>query len=49
MSNDPNIRVYFNPPRIVRGFGCVGCLLAIFVIGGIVGLLWSGWKALLGF
>lgn len=45
----PEYRVYFNPgPRRLRGWGCVGCLFAIFVLGGIVGVLLFGWKTLLG-
>jgi hypothetical protein len=50
MSNlpDPDVRVYFTPPAALRGCGWIGCIVAIFVIGGVVGLLWSGWKALLG-
>jgi hypothetical protein len=45
---DPEYRVYFNPGPRLRGFGCVGCLLVIFVIGGILGILLFGWKTLLG-
>ena len=45
---DPQIRVYFNPPPVFRTFGCLGCLLALFVVGGIVGVLLFGWKTLLG-
>jgi hypothetical protein len=44
---DPQYRVYFNGPRL-RGFGCIGCLLVIFVLGGILGILLAGWKFLLG-
>jgi hypothetical protein len=44
----PEYRVYFNPGPRLRGFGCAGCLLAIFILGGIVGILFAGWKALLG-
>jgi hypothetical protein len=46
---DPHTRIYFTPPPFLRGFGCGGCLLAIFVIGGIVGVLLFGWKTLLGY
>lgn len=46
---DPQFRIYVNPPRALRFAGCAGCLLALFVIGGIVGVLLLGWKALLGF
>ncbi len=45
----PNYRVYFTPPPLLRGFGCLGCLLALFVLGGIVGVLLFGWKTLLGY
>ena len=45
---DPRVRVYFNPPPVFRTFGCLGCLLAVFVVGGIVGVLLFGWKTLLG-
>ncbi len=50
MSNlpDPNFRVYFTPPPALRGCGWLGCLAAIFVIGGIIGVLLFGWKTLLG-
>ena len=51
MSNlppDPRIRVYFNPPPVFRTFGCMGCLIAVFVVGGIIGVLLFGWKTLLG-
>ncbi len=41
-------RVTFNR-RPFRIFGCVGCLVMLFVVGGIVGLLWQGWRSLLGF
>ncbi|MEY4879057.1 MAG: hypothetical protein RJB62_526 [Pseudomonadota bacterium] len=34
--------------RPFRIFGCLGCLLTVFVLGGIFGLLALGWKALLG-
>jgi hypothetical protein len=45
---DPEIRVMFTPPPAFRAMGCAGCLIALFVVGGIVGLLMAGWKALLG-
>ena len=50
MSNlpDPNFRVYFTPPPALRGCGWLGCLAAIFVIGGIIGVLLFGWKTLVG-
>jgi hypothetical protein len=44
----PEYRVYFNPGPRLRGFGCLGCLAAIFVLGGIMGVLLFGWKTLLG-
>ena len=46
---DPHTRVYFTPPPFLRGFGCAGCLIAIFVLGGIVGVLLFGRKTLLGY
>ena len=45
---DPEYRVYFTPPPAFRAFGCAGCLIAMFVVGGIVGVLLFGWKTLLG-
>ena len=48
MSQLPEYRVYFNPPPRLHAFGCAGCLIAIFVVGGIVGVLLFGWKTLLG-
>ncbi len=46
---DPHTRIYFTPPPFLRGFGCAGCLLAVFVLGGIIGVLLFGWKTLLGY
>jgi hypothetical protein len=48
MSQLPEYRVIFNPPPRFRAFGCAGCLIAVFVVGGIVGVLLFGWKTLLG-
>ncbi|MGB8366505.1 MAG: hypothetical protein ACLQUZ_12290 [Rhizomicrobium sp.] len=48
MGQFPEYRVYFNGPPYMRMFGCMGCLLAIFVAGGMVGVLLFGWKYLLG-
>jgi hypothetical protein len=48
MDDLPQTRIYFNPRPMIGGFGCVGCLIAIFVVGGIVGVLLFGWKTLLG-
>lgn len=45
---DPQFRVYFNAPRGFGFMGCAGCLVALFVLGGVVGLLVLGWRALLG-
>lgn len=45
---DPQVRIYFNPPPVFRTFGCLGCLVALFVVGGIIGVLLFGWKTLLG-
>jgi hypothetical protein len=36
------------PGRFFGCLGCAGCLVVLFVVGGIIGLLWSGWRALLG-
>ncbi len=44
----PQLRVYFNPPPQFKAMGCVGCLVMLFVVGGIVGVLLFGWKTLLG-
>jgi hypothetical protein len=44
----PNIRVYFNPPPRWRAMGCIGCLVVLFIVGGIMGVLLFGWKTLLG-
>ena len=35
--------------RQIEAFGCLALLGAIFVVGGLLGLLVLGWKALLGF
>lgn len=45
---DPNVRVYFTPPPAFRAMGCAGCLFALFIVGGIAGVLLFGWKTLLG-
>jgi hypothetical protein len=45
---DPQFRVYFNPGPRLRGLGCLGCLLVIFVLGGLLGILVYGWRVLLG-
>jgi hypothetical protein len=45
---DPQVRVYFSPPPVFRTFGCAGCLIGLFVVGGIIGVLLFGWKTLLG-
>jgi len=48
-------RIYINPPPFLQALGCSGCglgcaaiLLAIFVLGGIFGVLLFGWHTLLG-
>ena len=43
---DPQLRVYFAPPRRFKFAGCAGCLIAIFVLGGILGVLLFGWQKL---
>jgi hypothetical protein len=48
MAQLPEYRVYLNGPPLMRMFGCAGCLAAIFVGGGALGLLVFGWKMLLG-
>ncbi|HKD22289.1 MAG TPA: hypothetical protein VKB71_09755 [Rhizomicrobium sp.] len=49
MSQPPQFRIVsFNASPQLRIAGCLGCLFVIFVMGGIAGLLLSGWKALLG-
>ncbi len=45
---DPEFRVYFNPPAGFRAMGCAGCLIMLFIVGGIMGVLLFGWKTLLG-
>jgi hypothetical protein len=47
MSDINEYRVTFNR-RPFRIFGCLGCLVTLFIIGGIIGLLWQGWRSLLG-
>lgn len=47
--DDPRVRIYFNAPPAYRYMGCAGCLIAIFVAGGILGILLEGWRALLGY
>lgn len=46
--SDPNFRIYFTPPRRFGFAGCAGCLIVIFVVGGILGVLLFGWQKLLG-
>lgn len=48
-------RIYFNAGSFARsvgrrgcGFGIAGMVIAVFVLGGLLGLLISGWKVLLG-
>ncbi len=45
---DPEFRVYFSPPAGFRAMGCAGCLITLFIVGGIMGVLLFGWKTLLG-
>ncbi len=44
----PEYRVYLTGPLHMRLFGCIGCLVVIFVVGGMIGVLLFGWKFLLG-
>lgn len=46
--SDPQFRVYVRTPGPLRFVGCAGCLVALFVLGGLAGVLLLGWKALLG-
>jgi hypothetical protein len=45
---DPEFRVYFNPPPGFRAIGCAGCMIMLFIVGGILGVLLFGWEKLLG-
>lgn len=36
------------PPWRLRLAGCAGCLVSLFVLGGILGVLLFGWRQLLG-
>jgi hypothetical protein len=49
MSQPPqfNIVTIRASPQL-KWLGCAGCLFAIFVMGGIIGVLLFGWKTLLG-
>jgi hypothetical protein len=49
-------RIYLNAPPFLRtlgcggcGLGCMGILLAVFLAGGLFGILLFGWKTLLGY
>jgi hypothetical protein len=49
-------RIYLNAPPLLRAVGCTGCslgclgaALAVFVIGGVIGVLLFGWKTLIGY
>jgi hypothetical protein len=42
-----NVTVINASPQF-RILGCLGCLFAIFVLGGFIGVLLFGWKTLLG-
>ena len=44
----PRFVVRFNASPQLRLAGCAGCLIAVFVAGGIIGVLLFGWKTLLG-
>jgi hypothetical protein len=49
MDQPPQYRiVYSGSPSGWRFAGCAGCFFAVFVVGGIVGVLLFGWKTLLG-
>ena len=44
----PEYRVSITASPKLRWLGCAGCLFAIFILGGVVGILLFGWKTLLG-
>lgn len=51
----PETRIYLNAPPFLRAIGCGGCglgcaviLFLVFVLGGLVGILMQGGRALLG-
>lgn len=51
----PHTRIYLNAPPVLRALGCGGCGfgclmlgLAVFVLGGVFGVLMFGWQKLLG-
>jgi len=48
MSDIRHYRIVPNQRAPFKFFGCLGCLITIFVIGGILGLLWQGWSFILG-
>ncbi len=48
MSQRPQFNVVVNVSPQLKILGCAGCLLSIFIMGGIVGVLVFGWKTLLG-
>jgi hypothetical protein len=49
MSQIPQFNVTVRASPQLKFIGCAGCLVALFVVGGIVGVLLFGWKTLLGF
>ncbi len=48
MSNLPQFNVTVTASPRLKLIGCAGCLVAIFVVGGFMGVLLFGWKTLLG-
>jgi hypothetical protein len=48
MNGLPPLYVTVNASPQLKMVGCAGCLVALFVLGGIVGVLLFGWKTLLG-
>ncbi len=48
MSQHRQFNVAVNVSPQLKLVGCAGCLLSVFVAGGIVGVLIFGWKTLLG-
>jgi hypothetical protein len=48
MSQLPQFNVTVRASPQLKVIGCAGCLAAIFIAGGFVGVLLFGWKTLLG-
>lgn len=48
MSQFPQYNVTVRASPQLKLMGCAGCLVGLFVVGGIIGVLLFGWKMLLG-